>query len=784
MSFESTTTINLSPLWTHFDELIKDSSFNHSTRIAGLSLFSQNSDDVITTDKAILLCANTESDLNISLHTRFIANPPPLTCLDDVFIKANLFNTSWGFSSEPRIVFAAISHDLVPSCIHLLHLCGRSIDFIEPCRTWEGESNYTVAMNGLISSITEKEKSDLLDPTIPIDPINAARLFNCPEGSTLSQLSSSDAELVTTSWKYNVPGKTIHVLKKSIENRPTAALRLKGGELVSWVLVRPDASFGVLHCIDEYRGRGFAKIVCRFAALLLERFSKSLALTNASEAARTLKPYCHIKIGNYASEKVFRSLGFKDVGSSTWVVSSKLATRFVLRPLNPTKESIEWDHLLSLINRSYRQDDAFFVDQQRTDLENLSSMAKEGVFYVGYKLDTSALQKSILSGEIDFSYGLSSKASPFKIMCSMDATGLDYIKGPYETDELLCCVYIKVSSGNSSPFRHVTTSVSEKKDLNKDSISEQSKASIGMLTIEPSLKKSGIGQRVLEFSLLTIKETYNCEAAECFVVSVKPWLQDWYKRNGFKVIGAEPWPEGMLHQLVLPCFFHHMQLIFTNEIIKKKEEEEESRVSEKNIKKDAESSSLQLGNWTPPVGVLLAPTMLSNQIEVSIHEFPRLMRRDLSLVLPSWPVSSYESQGDRGEKLYAICTAQRASIELVNWGPEAAEQKDLLLERFAEWANLVCDLLTKRGFPLCDFIDPCSGLPARTKGCTVVYPEVDAFETLLKYKTYSASGCRVISHPKWGTRIYPASVLVVAPITTVLMCVTEAGESFKKIVEQ
>ena len=123
--------INLSPLWTHFDELTKDSPFNHSTRIAGLSIFSSK-DVVISTDKAILLCANTESDLNISLHTRFITNPPPLTCLDDVFIEAHLFNTSWGFSTDPRIVFAAISHDLVPASIRLLHQCGRSIDFIEP----------------------------------------------------------------------------------------------------------------------------------------------------------------------------------------------------------------------------------------------------------------------------------------------------------------------------------------------------------------------------------------------------------------------------------------------------------------------------------------------------------------------------------------------------------------------------------------------------------------------------------------------------------------------------
>jgi ribosomal protein S18 acetylase RimI-like enzyme len=763
----------VSSLWNYSQELCQ-SNFNHSSRIAGLSLFDATA-DIRECDDAILLCANTESELNISLHTRFDSNPPLRTCLDDVLHKTHLFNEAWLFSSEPRLVFAALAHDLVPAAIQLLLRCGRSIDFVEPCKTWQGVSMLDVGIEngGLISSVTEEEKKILLDPTIPLNSTEAARLFGGPAGSTLSQLTSADAELVSSCWKYNVPGKSVHVLRKSIENRPTAALRLSSGELVSWVLVRPDGSFGVLHCIDAYRGRGFAKIVVRFAALLLERLARSLGSSSAGNAASALKPYCHIKIGNEASEKVFRSLNFREVGYTSWVVSSKIAPRFSLRPLDPSNET-EWDHLLLLINKSYRQDDAFFVDQQRTDLNNLKAMAKEGVFFLGYRLDMTILKDKVLSGVLDPSTGLSSKASSFNIACSMDAAGL-VVKGQLETDELLCCVYIKVSSGSSSPFRHITSSASGKIDGEEVSVvPERKTASIGMLTIEPSLKKSGLGQRVLDFSLSTIKETFNCEAAECFVVSVKPWLQDWYKRNGFVIVGAEPWPEVMLHQLVLPCFFHHMRLDFNKNVLKK-EEEKVASSNERNIILDAE----QPPKWSPPAGVLLAPTMLPNKIEVSIHELPRLMRRDLLLVLPSWPISSYEGQGERGEKLYAICTAQRASLELVNWGPEAAQQKDFLLERFAEWANMVCDMLTKRGFPLCDFIDPCSGLPARTKGCTIVYPEVDAFETLLKYKTYNASGCRVISHPSWGTRIYPASVLAVAPITTLLMCVTEAGEALK-----
>ena len=53
-----------------------------------------------------------------------------------------------------------------------------------------------------------------------------------------------------------------------------------------------------------------------------------------------------------------------------------------------------------------------------------------------------------------------------------------------------------------------------------------------MLTIEPSLKRAGVGQRVLDFALRTARETYACGGAECFVVSVKPWLQQWLVPRG------------------------------------------------------------------------------------------------------------------------------------------------------------------------------------------------------------------------------------------------------------
>lgn len=105
-------------------------------------------------------------------------------------------------------------------------------------------------------------------------------------------------------------------------------------------------------------------------------------------------------------------------------------------------------------------------------------------------------------------------------------------------------------------------------------------------------------------------------------------------------------------------------------------------------------------------------------------------------------------------------------------------------EQFREWAlELKRELDAACPDSWTDYIDPCSGLPvsigalytlrpsshharswsqALSECGSAVYPEVDGFETLLKYKVSSAAGCRVIVHPRWGTQVYPATAFTTA----------------------
>ena len=233
----------------------------------------------------------------------------------------------------------------------------------------------------------------------------------------------------------------------------------------------------------------------------------------------------------------------------------------------------------------------------------------------------------------------------------------------------------------------------------------------------------------------------------------------------------------MAHQLVQPCFFHHLRRDFPAPPATSGPAGAGPASSAGAAASGAGAAPAAPSPSTPAPApasttagsTLLAPCLLANGIEFSVHELPRAMRRDLALVMPSRDVS----------RMVAVLAAQRSRVDLVAWGAEAAAEKDRLLESFAAWAGRVLARLAERGFANADFIDPCSGLPARTKGCTVVWPEVDAFETLQRgrYRALSAGGCRIVAHPEWGTAVYPASLLCEAPVAEIDAACREAGEA-------
>jgi hypothetical protein len=92
--------------------------------------------------------------------------------------------------------------------------------------------------------------------------------------------------------------------------------------------------------------------------------------------------------------------------------------------------------------------------------------------------------------------------------------------------------------------------------------------------------------------------------------------------------------------------------------------------------------------------------------------------------------------------------------------------------QFLEFGKELCERIRAMGY-WADYIDPCSGLPMMTRECNKVYSEVDGMECLLHYKAYNAGFCKVLTHPKWGSAVYPATMFCYGPRDPIVQLVQE-----------
>ncbi|KAJ3192869.1 hypothetical protein HK101_005816 [Irineochytrium annulatum] len=122
---------------------------------------------------------------------------------------------------------------------------------------------------------------------------------------------------------------------------------------------------------------------------------------------------------------------------------------------------------------------------------------------------------------------------------------------------------------------------------------------------------------------------------------------------------------------------------------------------------------------------------------------------------------------ERGIKdVLVIPTFQQSSHDLVAVTPDTNWERNLLLEYFFSWGKRMCYHLRKMGH-WADLTDPASGYPMDTDRGVSLYPDVDGAAVLLKYATVQAGCCRVIAHPRWGTKCYPATLFTTAPFDDV-----------------
>ena len=186
--------------------------------------------------------------------------------------------------------------------------------------------------------------------------------------------------------------------------------------------------------------------------------------------------------------------------------------------------------------------------------------------------------------------------------------------------------------------------------------------------------------------------------------------------------------------------------------------------------------TIQIMSSSATASTLVPPRLLSrtpnstDSIEVSLHTLPKQLLREFRHVFTDEYLNfsldaSADAAMDTGggnPVLLALPTNQRAREDLVGIGDHIEAEKDRLLNVFMEFGADISQKIRARGY-WADYIDPCSGLPMLTLNCNKVYSEVDGMECLLNYRAYNAGFCKILTHPKWGSAVYPATLFAHCP---------------------
>lgn len=103
--------------------------------------------------------------------------------------------------------------------------------------------------------------------------------------------------------------------KETLGTLPSRCLISEKREMVAWVFLGIDGSLSTLHVLEEFRGRGLAKLVVR---ILLRDYVREQFLKEAgiSDYRPKGSGYVHSEVGegNLGSEGVMRSLGARRIG--------------------------------------------------------------------------------------------------------------------------------------------------------------------------------------------------------------------------------------------------------------------------------------------------------------------------------------------------------------------------------------------------------------------------------------------------------------------------------------
>lgn len=154
-------------------------------------------------------------------------------------------------------------------------------------------------------------------------------------------------------------------------------------------------------------------------------------------------------------------------------------------------------------------------------------------------------------------------------------------------------------------------------------------------------------------------------------------------------------------------------------------------------------------------------TETGQAVQISVHQRPSsFMAQNLERVFPDWvlPVTTCR----------VVVVLQQSRYPLADTAPHIEREKDRLRERLISFGCDVARALQKRGV-LADLIDPRTGYPLLSRLGEIPHDDTAVVNALLGFPV-TTDKCSVLTHPSWGTAVYPgilmssASPSVIKPV--------------------
>lgn len=146
-------------------------------------------------------------------------------------------------------------------------------------------------------------------------------------------------------------------------------------------------------------------------------------------------------------------------------------------------------------------------------------------------------------------------------------------------------------------------------------------------------------------------------------------------------------------------------------------------------------------------------------------EFGKLLKQQIFSILPTKLRSNMKDQSDQKEdnndslKLDKINNKNDSKNNINDECKSRNELKESLLFENEESLN--------QSLLFFDIIDPMTGYPMFCQRGSSIYDEIDGGSRLLRLKITTIGKCGVLTHPKWQSHMYPATMFTNATIDDV-----------------